>query len=48
MHTNDYTLGPEVKSVVTLYYIIVESKILPVKPDLGMLSLKVRNEVVDV
>lgn len=48
MHTNDYTLGPELKGVKTLYYIIMESSILPVKSDLVTLSLKVRSKVVNV
>lgn len=39
MHTNDYTLGPELKSVIALYYIITENIILPVKSDLAKVSL---------
>lgn len=40
MHTNDYTLGLELKSIITLYYVIMESNLLPEASDLGTLSLE--------
>ena len=45
MHTHDYTLGPELKSAITLYYIITENIILPVKSDPAEVSLTIRSKV---
>ena len=48
MHTNDYTLGPELKSVIALYYIITKNIILPVKSDLAKVSLRIRNKIMNI
>lgn len=48
MHTNYYASGPELKSVITLYFNVVENIILPVKSDLVKLLLKVRGKVVNL
>lgn len=48
MHTNCYALGPELKSVITLYLNVVENIILPIKSDLVKLLLEVRGKVVNL
>lgn len=48
MHTNDCTLGPELKSVIVLYYIITENIILPVKSDLAKVSLRIRSKIINI